>query len=110
MTHHKHATGFRPLSNAVLVLPKKRDEKTVSGLYIPLNASDEATVEATVVAVGPGLILDNGSVEPMSVVQGDRVLYARFDSHTGHETGFEIELEGEKYRVVYEDEIFGVLG
>lgn len=85
---------FQPFADRVLIEPKQAEEKTASGIYIP-NAAREKPQQGTVVAIG------NGSENWKMIVNvGDTVMYGKF-------SGSEIELEGKKYLMMRENEIFG---
>ena len=83
----------------------KRDEKeerTASGLILPTDAK-ETPNSGIVVAVGKGrLSTETGVLLPMTVQEGDRVLFSRFG-------GQEVTVKEETYLVLREDEIFGIL-
>ncbi|KAI8913621.1 chaperonin 10-like protein [Gorgonomyces haynaldii] len=70
-----------PLFDRVLVQRIKAAERTASGLYIPQNAQ-ETLNEAIVVAVGPGVTAENGTVKPVSVKEGEHVLLPPFGGNT----------------------------
>ena len=64
--------SVKPLEDRVLVRPLEAEEKTASGIYLPESAK-EKPMQGTVVAMGPGKMLDNGErVEP-SIKNGDTV-------------------------------------
>ncbi len=72
----------RPLKDFVLLQPVKQQDKTASGLlHIPKTAKGE-TFQGTVLAVGPGRVLESGRrVEP-EVKVGDRVLVLQYNLAT----------------------------
>jgi len=91
----------RPLHDRVLV-KRWEDEKTSpGGIVIPDSAKEKPT-QAEVVAVGPGKVLDNGEVRPVSVKPGEKVLVGKY-------AGTELKVDGVDYVVLREDEIFGVI-
>jgi len=92
---------FRPLNDRVLVSAKKQEEVRESGLIIP-ESKGELPVEGTVIATGPGKANDNGRFE-MTVKTGDHVLFGQY-------AGTEITLEGEKYLIMREQDVLGVVG
>jgi chaperonin GroES len=57
---------------------------------------------AKVVAVGSGKRLENGTVIPLEVKEGDRVLFGKY-------SGTEIKVEGTDYLILREEEILGIL-
>lgn len=71
------STEFKPLGDRVIVEPLEQEEMTAGGIYVPETAKEKPQ-EGTVLAVGPGRILDNGKRAPMEVSEGDRVLFAKY--------------------------------
>ena len=92
---------IRPLQDRVIVRRVKEEEKTKGGLYIP-DTAKEKPVEGTVLAVGNGKILEDGSVRKVDVKAGDRVLFGKY-------SGTEVKVEGEEHLILREDDILGVI-
>lgn len=92
---------IRPLHDRVLLKRKSEEERTAGGLYIPDSAKERAT-QATVVAVGKGRILQDGTVVSLKVKPGDTVLFGKY-------AGNEIKLDGEELMLMREDEILAVI-
>lgn len=92
---------LRPLHNQLLI---KQDaaEKTSKGGIILAESAQEKPHRGEVLAAGPGYHTDNGVFVQNSVGVGDVVLYAKH-------VGVEVELDGEKYIVVSEDAVIGVI-
>lgn len=88
---------LKPLSDRVLIEPTPVEEKTASGIIIPETAK-EKPLQGKVVAVGSGK-----KDEPMTVKKGDVVLY-------GQHSGTEIKIDGNKYLIMKESDIYGILG
>jgi chaperonin GroES len=95
------AINFSPLHDRILLQRVEEAETTRGGLIIPDTAKDKPQ-EGEVLAVGRGKIKDNGSVLPLDVKTGDRVLFGKY-------AGTEIVLDGEKYVIMREDELLGTL-
>ena len=91
----------RPLHDRVVIKRLKEEEKTRGGIVIP-DTAKEKPVEAKVIAVGSGKVLEDGSVRALEVKAGDTVLLAKY-------TGSEIKLEGEEHVILREDEILAVI-
>ncbi len=92
----------KPLHDRVLVKPfEEEEEKTSGGIIIP-DTAKEKPQKGEVVAVGDGRILDSGEKIPMCVKVGDRVLYGKY-------AGTEVKIEGEKYLVMREDDIYAII-
>ena len=94
-------TNFRPLYDRVLVKRIDAEQRSAGGLFIPENAKEKPQ-QATVVAVGNGRMLKNGSVRELEVKPGDRVLFGKY-------SGDEIKLDGEAHLILREDDILAVL-
>lgn len=95
------ATKIRPLQDRVIVKRLKEEEKTKGGLYIP-DSAKEKPVEGTVLAVGNGKVLEDGTVRRLDVKEGDRVLFGKY-------SGTEVKLDGEEHLILREDDILGVI-
>ena len=92
---------IRPLQDRVIVKRVKEEEKTKGGLFIP-DTAKEKPVEADVIAVGNGRVLEDGSVRKLDIKAGDRVLFGKY-------SGTEVKIEGEDHLILREDDILGVL-
>ncbi len=90
-----------PLDDRILINPTKAEEKTASGIFLP-EAAKEKPMTATVVAVGPGKMTDNGKRAKISVKKGDVVVYGKY-------SGNEIEIDGQTLVIVRENELLGVI-
>ena len=92
---------FRPLHDRVLI-KRIEDQETVKfGIIIP-DTAKEKSQEGEVISVGTGKTLENGSVVPLEVKEGDRILFGKY-------AGAEIKLQDQDYVILREDEIVGVL-
>ncbi|MBF0159243.1 MAG: co-chaperone GroES [Magnetococcales bacterium] len=92
---------FRPLYDRVLVKRIEQDEKTPTGIIIP-DTAKEKPIQGEVLAVGNGAVLENGTVRPMGLKVGERVLFAKY-------SGTEVKIDGEEYVIMRETDIMGVL-
>jgi chaperonin GroES len=93
--------NIRPLQDRVIVRRVKEEEKTKGGLFIP-DTAKEKPVEAIVLAVGNGKVLENGTVRKLDVKEGDRILFGKY-------TGNEVKIAGEETLILREDDILGVI-
>ena len=92
---------LRPLYDRVLVKRIDSETTTKGGLIIPDNAK-EKPLEGEVVAVGNGRVLEDGSVRPMTVKPGNRVLFAKYA-----ET--EVKVGNENFLLLREDDLLGIM-
>ncbi len=93
--------SFRPLHDRVVVRRVDSDEKTAGGIIIPDTAQEKPS-EGEVVAVGSGARAEDGSVTPMDVKAGDRVLFGKW-------SGTEVTIDGEELLIMKESDIMGVI-
>jgi len=91
----------RPLHDRVVIKRFEEEGKTSGGIIIP-DTAKEKPIEAKVVAVGSGKILEDGSVRKLEVKVGDKVLLGKY-------AGSEIKLGGEEHVILREDEILAVI-
>ena len=95
------ATKLRPLGDRVVVKPTEREEMTKSGIVLP-DTAKEKPQEGTIIAAGPGKILDDGTREAMDVKVGDKVLYAKY-------AGTEFKIDGDELLIVKQSDILAVV-
>ena len=92
---------LRPLQDRVLIRPVEQEAKSPGGIIIP-DSAKEKPVEGEVMAVGPGLRSDDGTLQRTDVSAGDRVLYGKW-------SGNEIKLDGEDLVIMRETDILGIV-
>jgi len=92
---------IRPLHDRILAQRVAEEEKTSGGLFIP-DTAKEKPLEALVISVGSGKILESGKTQPPSVKVGDKVLIGKY-------SGAEVRLEGKDHIILREDEILAIL-
>ena len=91
----------RPLGSKVLIKRDDAPETTEGGIIIP-DTANEKPLEGEVVAVGSGKVLDNGKTQKLTVKKGDVVFFGPY-------SGTEIQLEGDDYLIVDENEIIAIV-
>jgi chaperonin GroES len=92
---------IRPLHDRILAKRLAEDAKTSGGLFIP-DTAKEKPLEARVIAVGSGKILESGKLQALSVKVGDKVLIGKY-------SGSEVKLDGEEHIILREDDILAIL-
>ena len=92
---------FRPLHDRILVQRIEEQNKSKGGIIIP-DTAKEKPQEGRVVAVGSGRVLEDGSVRPLEVKKGDRILFGKY-------SGSEIKLDGEEHIILREDDVLAVV-
>ena len=93
---------IKPLGDRVIVSPIEPKEVVKGGIIIP-DSAKEKPMEGKVVAVGPGALNKAGERLPMDVKAGDKVLYGKY-------AGTEVKIEVEKYLIMHQEDILGILG
>jgi chaperonin GroES len=78
------------------------EEKTSPGGIVIPDSATEKPIKGEVVAVGNGLVLDNGEIRPLDLKVGDKVLFGKY-------SGTEVKLDGEELVVMKEDDVMAVL-
>ena len=68
---------FRPLHDRILVRRIEEQQKSKGGIIIP-DTAKEKPQEGRVIAVGTGRVLEDGSVRPLDVKKGDRILFCKY--------------------------------
>lgn len=92
---------LKPLADRVLVEVDVEESKTAGGILIP-DTAQKKSQKGTVLAVGPGKVLDNGERLPIDVAVGERVLFAKY-------SGVDIEENGKKMLLLSERDVLGKL-
>jgi chaperonin GroES len=93
--------NLRPLHDRVIVKRLDQTKVTSGGLIIP-DAAAEKPDQGEVVAIGNGKILENGSVRPLDINVGDRVLFGKYSGQT-------VKVDGQELLVMKEEDIMAVV-
>jgi len=92
----------KPIGNQIIVAVNKPQEKSVGGIVLPSSYDKDGISRGTVVSVGGGHLLSNGSLANMETQVGDEVMFI-----TSY--GVKVEIDGEEYLVIKESELLLVL-
>ena len=92
---------LRPLQDRVIVKQSEAETKTKSGIVLPDSAKEKPT-RGKVISVGPGKLDDKGKAMEIPVRVGDTVWYGKY-------SGTEIEVDGQKFVILRETDLLGVL-
>src|SRR4029079_8986833 len=96
------ATNITPLHDRVIIRRMEDSvNQTAGGLYIP-DTAKEKPQEGEVIAAGEGKYKKDGTRQALDVKKGDRVLFGKY-------SGSELELYGEEFIIMREDEILGII-
>ncbi|MHC4194899.1 MAG: co-chaperone GroES [Planctomycetota bacterium] len=92
---------LKPLDDRIVIKQSEADEKTAGGIILPEAAKEKPQI-GTVVAVGPGKTLDDGTRSKMSVKKNDKVIYGKY-------MGNDVEIDGKKYVILSENNVLGII-
>ncbi len=92
---------LRPLQDRLVVKRLAEEEKTKGGIIIP-DSAKEKPAEGEVIAVGNGKYDEKGTLRPLSVKKGDRVLFGKY-------SGNEIKIDGEEHLILREEDVLGII-
>ena len=92
---------IRPLHDRVIVKRLEEEQVSRGGIIIP-DTAKEKPIKGKVVAAGPGRRLDNGEVRPLTVKEGDLILFSKYG-------GTDVKIDGEDHLILREDDILGIL-
>ena len=95
------AAKIVPLGDKILVRRLEAEEVTKGGIVLP-DTAKEKPKEGKVVALGDGRLLDDGTRAAFQLKKGDRILFTAY-------AGTEIQLEGEEYLVMGEDDVLAII-
>jgi chaperonin GroES len=94
--------AFRPLHDRVLVRRLEAEAKTAGGIIIP-DTAQEKPQEGEVVAIGTGTRAEDGTITPLDVRAGDKILFGKW-------SGTEVKLAGEDLIIMKESDVLGIIG
>ena len=100
-TKKKSKTTLQPLGDKVVVERDESQSKTAGGIVLP-DSSKEKPARGTIVAIGTGKLLDDGSRGTMQVKKGDRVLFTSYAPET-------ITIDDEEFLLMSEGDILAVI-
>ncbi|MCX5738073.1 MAG: co-chaperone GroES [Proteobacteria bacterium] len=92
---------IRPLHDRILVQRIEGESKTKGGIIIP-DTAKEKPQEGRVIAVGTGKILEDGTVRPLEVKAGDKILFTKY-------AGTDVKIDGEEQIIIREDDVLGII-
>lgn len=95
-------TNIKPLADKVVIaIEAAANEQTTGGIIIP-DSAREKPQRGTVLAVGPGKMLENGQREAMTVKVGDVVLFQKYG-------GTDLKMDGAELKILSERDILGII-
>jgi chaperonin GroES len=94
------ATKYKPLGDRVLVEPEIAEQTTKSGIVIP-DSAQEKPQAGKVIKVGPGRVTDEGKTIPVTVNEGDIVIYSKYG-------GTDLKDDGNDFLIIKESDILAI--
>jgi chaperonin GroES len=91
---------IRPLHDRVIIKRLEEERTSPGGIVIPDSAA-EKPVQGKVMAVGKGKILEDGTIRPLDVKVGDKILFGKY-------SGTEVKIDGDELVVMREDDLMAV--
>ena len=95
------AVRIKPLYDKILVKRVEGEQISAGGIIIP-DTAQEKTQIGIVEAVGEGKLLNDGSIRPMTVKVGDKIVFGKY-------SGTELKFDGEEYLITREEELLGII-
>ena len=92
---------MRPLHDRVIVKREAEERKSPGGIVIPDTAA-EKPIFGKIVAIGKGKVMENGTVRPLDVKVGDKILFGKY-------SGTEVKMDGDELVVMREEDVMAVI-
>ena len=92
---------LKPLGDRIVVKALDAETTTPGGIVLP-DTAKERPQTGEVLAVGPGKMLDNGTIAAVEIKVGEKVVYSKYG-------GTEIKVGGEEVIILRADDILGVV-
>ena len=92
---------IKPLNDKLLLQRIEAEDKTAGGIVLPDKAKEKSK-RGKVIAVGPGKMLDNGTIQKLLVKKGQEVLFTSY-------AGTEVKLDGKDYLIMSESDVLAVI-
>jgi chaperonin GroES len=94
--------NVKPLADRVVIRPLDIESEVKKGGIIIPDTAKEKPQQGEVMEVGGGRKTDEGSVVPMEVKKGDRVLYGKY-------SGTEVTIDNDEFLIMREADILAVV-
>ena len=92
---------IRPLGDRVLVERLEAEKITAGGIVLP-DSAKEKPQQGKVISVGEGRTLEDGTVKPLQVKKGDKILFTSY-------AGTDVKIDGKDYMIMDESSILAVI-
>jgi chaperonin GroES len=93
--------NLKPIKDRIVIRVLEAETQTKSGIFIP-DAAAEKPSQGEVLAAGSGRVTEDGTVVPMDVKTGDRVLFGKYAGQT-------VKIDGEELHILREDDVMAIV-
>jgi chaperonin GroES len=93
---------LKPMNDYLLIEPLKEEEVTKGGIVIPETAREERAIKGKVIAVGPGKLNDKGERLPLTIKEGQIVIFKKYAPD-------EVKIDDKEYYFVREDDVLAII-
>lgn len=100
-TKKKNSVRLQPMGERIVVRREQSEETTAGGIVLP-DSAREKPARGTVVAIGSGKLLDDGSRSESQLKAGDTVLFTSYAGET-------VEIDDEELLLMREDDVLAVI-
>jgi len=100
-TKTKTKVRLQPMGERIVIERQQSEETTAGGIVLP-NSAQEKPARGTVVAIGSGKLLDDGTRADSQLKNGDQVLFSSYAGET-------VEIDDVEYLLMREDDVLAVI-
>jgi chaperonin GroES len=93
---------LKPMNDYLLIEPIKEEEITKGGIVIPETAREERAIKGKVIAVGPGKLNEKGERIPLTIKEGQTVIFKKYAPD-------EVKIDNKEYYFVREDDVLAII-
>ncbi len=93
---------IRPLGKRVLVRRQPKETTSSGGIFLP--GAGEDTNRGEVISVGPGVRLDNGEMDTVSLRMGDKILFGGY-----HGDSNKIKIDNIEHVIMSESDVLALV-
>jgi len=97
----KTAIHLQPLGARLVIQRDEQEETTTGGIVLPGSSQDKPN-RGTVISVGNGRILKDGSRSELQVKVGDRILFTSYGPD-------EVKIGNDDFLLLHEDDVLAVI-
>jgi chaperonin GroES len=92
---------LKPLGDRIIAKGLSAESVTPGGIVLP-DSAKEKPLEAEVIAIGPGALLDSGKLSPMDVKPGDKIVYGKY-------AGTEVKVGADEFIILRQEDVLAII-